>query len=309
MASTTMLVEDPSDPGTFILQTIEIPDMPVDPDSTYIPSEGLRDTRLSWNDDGERFFEAGVDRGVLYLDDADGVVWNGLISVDENPSGGEAVPYYIDGYKYAQPSSPEEFEATIEAYTYPREFASCDGTETMANGLFITQQNRKPFGLSYRTQIGNDVEGSGYGYKLHLVYNAQATPSQKTYSSFSDSTEALNFSWDITTRPKRFEDPSFGVKYGAHLVLDSTLIYPWAMEAVEKVLYGTAEEAARLPTPQELLELFVDNALLKITDNGDGTWTAEGPDSIISMLDSDTFEIDWPSATYVNATTFTISSL
>lgn len=242
-------------------------------------------TKLIWGTVGERFYETGVDRGVLYLDGLSGVPWNGLISVSESPSGGEAQPRYLDGIKYANSSAIEEFNATIEAYTYPEEFAVCDGTTYMAQGLFITQQQRQSFGLSYRTKIGNDIDAADHAYKLHIVYNAQANPAERAYSTTSDDPEASTFSWDITTRPVKFSDPAFGVKYGAHLVLDSRVVYPWAMEAVEKVLYGDENNNARLPSPQELLTLFVDNALLKITDNGDGTWTADGPDSIITILE------------------------
>jgi hypothetical protein len=242
-------------------------------------------TKLIWGNVGTRFYETGVDRGVLYLGgDTTGVPWNGLISVSESPSGGDAKPYYLDGIKYANSNSAEEFEATLEAYTYPEEFAVCDGTTYMAQGLFITQQQRRSFGLSYRTLIGNDIDAADHAYKLHIIYNAQANPASRDYATNSDDPEAMTFSWDITTRPVKFQDPAFGVKYGAHLVLDSRVVYPWAMKAVEDVLYGTADTAARLPSPQELLDLFVDNALLKITDNGDGTWTADGPDTIIEFL-------------------------
>lgn len=266
-------------------------------------------TKLIWGTVGERFYETGVDRGVLYLDGASGVPWNGLISVSESPSGGEAKPYYQDGFKYANSAAPEEFNASIEAYTYPDEFAVCDGTSAMANGLYITQQQRKSFGLSYRTRVGNDVSNIDHGYKIHIIYNAQANPSEKSYSTSSDDPEASTFSWDISTRQTKFEDPSFGVKYGSHLILDSRIIYPWAMEIIEKTLYGDATTEPSLPDPQTLLSLFVDNALLKITDNGDGTWTAVGPDEAITMLNDDTFEINWPSAVMLDEYNYTISSL
>jgi hypothetical protein len=304
------LIEDPNDPGTYLIQTI--------PDNYYSDTRGDYSSGsgggyvspvLSWSKVGERFFEAGVDHGVLYLADEAGVVWNGLIKVSENPSGGESKAYYIDGYKYAEYSSPEEFQLSIEAYTYPEEFTKCDGTELMANGLFITQQRRHPFGLSYRTKIGNDVNGLDHGYKIHLIYNAMAIPSQKDYESFSDSTDPSSFSWDVSTRPKKFEDPAFGVKYGSHLVLDSTKIYPWAMEAVEKVLYGTETSDPRLPEPQELLELFVDNALLQVEDNGDGTWTITGPDDIVTALGNNEFQINWDSVIHITTDDVQISSL
>lgn len=309
--ATPALIEDPNDPGTYLIQSI--PDggsTPTTPGS-YGPGSGSGyiSPKLFWSNTGERFFEAGIDRGVLYRKDHAGVVWNGLISVSENASGGEAKPYYIDGYKYAEASSLEEYESTIEAFTYPEEFEECDGSAAMANGLRITQQFRKPFGISYRTRIGNDINGLDHGYKLHIVYNARATPSERAYAALNESPEASSFSWDVTTRPKKFEDPSFGVKYGSHIVLDSRVVYPWAMEAVEKVLYGTESSDPRLPEPQELLALFVDNALLKITDNGDGTWTASGPDNIIEQLSNTEYTITSESVVQINEDTVQISSL
>lgn len=263
---------------------------------------------LTWGNPGSRYFEAGVDRGVLYLPGEEGVAWTGLISVSESPSGGEATPYYLDGVKYTNSASAEEFEATIEAYTYPDEFAVCDGTvslEQETKGLFATQQKRKPFGLSYRTRVGNDDASTDHAYKIHIIYNAMANPSQKNYETLSDDTEAMPLSWDITTTPISIP----GVYYSSHLIVDSRTAYPWAMEAIEKVLYGSEDTPPVLPTPQELIDLFVENALLKITDNGDGTWTAEGPDEAITMLSTTEFQISWPSAEYVDTTSYTISSL
>lgn len=240
-------------------------------------------TRLTWGNPGERFYETGTDRGVLYVDGV-GVAWNGLVSVDESPSGGSSEPYYIDGVKYLDRSSPEEFEATLEAFTYPDAFASCDGSEQLANGLAISQQRRKAFGLVYRTKVGNDIDGVDHAYKLHIVYNAKAAPTNRGYKTQGDSADPSTFSWKITTRPQKFVDPFFGVMYGAHLVIDSRVTYPWAMQAVEDVLFGSDTAAPTLPGPTELLQLFVDNALLKIVDKGDGSWTAEGPDTILKPL-------------------------
>jgi hypothetical protein len=264
--------------------------------------------KLQWDITGERFYEAGTDLGVLYIDGV-GHPWNGLVSVDQAPSGGEPELYYQDGLPYISASSTEEFKGSIEAYTYPQAFMVCDGSQEIAQGLYISQQNRKEFGLTYRTLIGNDIQELDHGYKLHIIYNCMASPATRSYSSLSDSNDPIIFQWGIKTRPVKFEDAAFGIKYGAHLTLDSREIYPWAMQAVEAVLYGTDETDARLPTPQELLELFVDNALLKITDNGDGTWTAEGPDSIISALSADEFQIDWPSVIALDSDTIQISSL
>jgi hypothetical protein len=265
-------------------------------------------TKLTWDNIGERFYEAGTDRGVLYIDGV-GYAWNGLVSVDQSPSGGDPESFYLDGIPYVTASAPEEFKGSIEAYTFPQEFATCDGSEEIAQGLYIGQQARKPFSFSYRTLVGNDVDELDHGYKIHIIYEAMAGPSKQKNTTLGDKTDPSTFVWDIITRALKFEDPAFGVKYGAHLTLDSREVYPWAMQAVEDVLYGTDTEAPRLPSPSELLALFIDNALLKITDNGDGTWTAEGPDSIISMLDSTKFQIDWPSAVMIDAVSYKISSL
>lgn len=264
-------------------------------------------TQLTWDAVGERFYEVGVDKGVLYVDNV-GYAWNGLISVDENPSGGEPENYYQDGIAYVADAGLEEFKATLQAYTYPNAFEQCDGSHEIAQGLYIGQQNRKEFGLSYRTLVGNDVDEVEHGYKIHIVYNAMVSPTRKAFSTTGDKTDPSSFSWGITTRAVKFEDAAFGFRYGAHLVLDSREVYPWAMAAVEEVLYGTDTEEPRLPTPQELLNLFIDNAVLKITDHGDGTWSAEGPDTVVSMLTADNFQIDWVSAVMIDADTYTVST-
>lgn len=309
--STPALIEDPNDPGTFLIQNI--------PDGYSYSSgsgnygsgsgEGYMSPVLKWSGVGDKLFEAGVDHGVLYVEGKMGVVWNGLISVSENPTGGDTKAYYIDGYKYAEVSSLEEHEGSITAFTYPEEFMECDGTQEMAQGLYISQQRRKPFGMSYRTRIGNDVNSLRHGYKIHLLYNVRATPAEREYESIGEDSEPSDFSWDITTRPKKFEDPAFGVKYGSHIVLDSTKVYPWAMEAVEKVLYGTETSDPRLPEPRELLDLFIDNALLQVEDNGDGTWTITGPDDIVIPLGNNEFEITWDSVIQMNEDEVQISSL
>lgn len=265
-------------------------------------------TEITWGNYGERYYETGVDRGVLYVPGEDGVAWNGLIAVNESPSGGESTPYYIDGVKYANRPSPEEYEATIEAYTYPDEFALCDGSDLIdheSKGLFATQQGRKPFSLSYRTRLGNDDLATNFGYKIHIVYNALASPTDKNYQSISDDPEAIPFSWDITTTPILVNETA----YSSHLVIDTQKAWPWAVEAIEKLLYGSEDTPPTLPTPQELIDLFIDNALLKITDHGDGTWTAEGPDEAITMVNATEFQISWPSAEFIEPDTYTISSL
>lgn len=209
-------------------------------------------TRLSWGTLGERFYEAGVDRGVLYHDGLNGVAWNGLTSVRETPRGGEARPYYIDGFKYINLSSAEEFEAVIEALSHPVEFALADGSLSLSNGLFVTQQPRRPFGLSYRSRVGNDVDGSDHGYKLHIVYNALADPAERENSTLNDNPEPTKLSWAITTTPPFVA----GFRPTSHFVVDSRLTAPELLRDVEDQLYGTSMTQPRLPTPSALIAMF-----------------------------------------------------
>lgn len=209
-------------------------------------------TRLVWDKVGERTFELGVSNGVLYVDGSDGVPWNGLISVAESPSGGDITPYYVDGIKYLNHATTEEFEATVEAYTYPEEFGVCDGTAPVKYGLYATQQPKKSFGLSYQTKIGNDVDGVDHGYKIHLVYDATAAPSSRPNHSMNDSTDPSNFSWKIVTKPPTF----VGYKPTAHFVIDSREVPSDLMNQVTDILYGSSDSAPRLPSVPELLFIF-----------------------------------------------------
>jgi hypothetical protein len=212
---------------------------------------------LVWDQVGERFYETGVDHGVLYIPDdtgvyALGVPWNGLTTVTESPSGADANPQYADNIKYLNLLSAEEFGGTIEAFTYPDEFAQCDGTGVPAPGVAVGQQNRKMFGLSYRTKVGNDVEGVDFGYKVHMIYGAQAAPSEKAYATINDSPEALAFSWAITTTPAPV---SGGHKPTALIVVDSTVVDSADLKTLEDQLYG-ATAAAMLPSPDEVIAIF-----------------------------------------------------
>lgn len=208
-------------------------------------------TQLLWDQVGERFYETGVDRGVLYLDNA-GFAWNGLISVQENSSGGDPQPYYVDGYKYANVAASEEFQATIEAFSAPKEFGVCDGVVEVYSGLFATQQRRRSFGLSYRTKIGNDVDGLDHGYKIHLVYNALAAPSERNNQTVKDTAEPTTLSWAITTRAPQVA----ALKPTAHFVIDSTKTDPSVLAELEDILYGTVSTDPVFPSPEELIELF-----------------------------------------------------
>jgi hypothetical protein len=214
-------------------------------------------SKLVWDQTGERFYETGVKQGVLYPQETDGtyptgVAWNGLTAVTESPSGAEPTPIYADDIKYLNLLSAEEFGATIEAYTYPDEFAQCDGSAEIATGVMIGQQNRKVFGLSYKTTLGNDVDGNDHGYKLHIIYGALAAPSEKGYSTINDSPEAITFSWEITTTPVSVT----GFKPTASIVIDSTKVDAADLEALEEILYGTIDNDPYLPLPDEISSLF-----------------------------------------------------
>lgn len=217
---------------------------------------------LTWDQVGDRFYETGVDHGVLYLPDAAGVynkgyAWNGLTTVTESPSGAESNPQYADNIKYLNLISAEQFGATIEAYTYPDEFAECDGTAAPAVGVAVGQQGRKQFGLCYRSKLGNDVDGADHGYKLHLVYGCQAAPSEKAYATINDSPEAITFSWDITTTPVPFSDvANDDLKPTALIVIDSTKVDPANLASLEDLLYGSGAIEAALPTPDAVIALF-----------------------------------------------------
>lgn len=214
-------------------------------------------TKLTWDEVGKRYYEAGIKRGVLYLQSKDGtypegVAWSGITGVTEAPSGAEATPLYADDIKYLNLRSVEEFGATIEAYTYPDEFEKCDGSASLGEGITVGQQTRSPFGLCYRTAVGNDTEYEDYGYKLHLVYGAQVSPSQKGFSTINNSPDAITFSWEMTTTP--VEVPN--MKPSASITIDSTKVDKVVMDKLEEVLYGTDEAEARLPLPTELAELI-----------------------------------------------------
>ena len=222
-------------------------------------------SKIVWDKTGERTYETGIDRGVLYPQAIGGtypkgVAWNGLTTVTESPSGAEANPQYADNIKYLNLISAEEFGATVEAFTYPDEFAICDGSAEPSVGLVLGQQARKQFGLCYRTVLGNDTEGQDHGYKLHLIYNALAAPSEKGYSSINDSPEAISFSWEISTTPIEID----GYRPAASITIDSTKVDKTKLAALEVILYGKdaaidpAAEAVdpRLPLPAEIITLL-----------------------------------------------------
>ena len=210
--------------------------------------------KLTWDQTGQKIYETGVDHGVLYPASEGtypkGVAWNGLTNVTESPSGAEPSPIYADNIKYVNLMSAEEFGATVEAYTYPDEFAECDGSTELTKGVYAGQQPRKTFGLCYRTKIGNDVDGDDHGYKLHLIYGALAAPSERAYATVNDSPEATTFSWELSTTPVEVT----GGKPTACLTIDSTKVDATKLAALEKILYGDDDTEARLPLPNEVAE-------------------------------------------------------
>lgn len=217
--------------------------------------------RLEWDKIGEHIYETGVDHGVLYPIQADntyskGVAWNGLTGVTQSPSGADETKIFADNIKYLSLRAAEDFGATITAYTYPDEWAACDGSAEVATGVVIGQQTRKTFGFSYRTLVGNDTNGTDYGYKIHLIYGATASPSERAYNTVNESPEAIEFSWEMST--VAVDVPGF--KPAAHLEVDSTKADAAALKALEDILYGTENAEARLPLPREVMEIFESNS-------------------------------------------------
>lgn len=246
--------------------------------------------RLIWSPDG---YSAGVDRGVLYLEDNIGVVWNGLISVEEAPGASALTPLYFDGKVYAVFGEGENYLPTVTAFTYPKEFELYDGTRDI-----LGKQPRRNFGFCYRETLDD-------GYILHLVYNALAEPIVKKYQTNDDSPDPSSFSWKFQTRPENFP----GGKPAAHFLVDSRLSNPYALKKLEDALYGSDTNSPYLPTIDEVIDFFEDFVILKITNHGDGTWTAEGPDDVVYMVGPTEFGINWPSLTYLDAVTYEVSSL
>lgn len=222
-------------------------------------------TQLAWDQVGQRTYETGVDHGVLYLPNAGGVydsgfAWNGLVTVTESPSGAEATPQYADNIKYLNLTSAEEFGGTVEAFTYPPEFAECDGSAVFEGGIAVGQQTRRMFGLSYRTILGNDLAGNDYGYKIHLVYGATVAPSERAYGTVNDSPEPITFSWEFTTNPVGIGTINGKVyKPSATLTIPSVGVDPDALADLEAVLYGTSGTDPSLPLPADVIAMFANS--------------------------------------------------
>lgn len=244
-------------------------------------------TRILWDQPGEKRYETGVSKGVLYLPDntgaySDGVPWNGLTTITESPSGAESNPQYADNIKYINLLSAEEFAATIEALTYPVEFEECDGT-AIINGIAVGQQNRRPFGLSYQTLVGNDLENTDHGYKIHLIYGATAAPSEKAFATVNDSPEAITFSWETNTTPVPVGTIN-GKEYKptSTLVIDSTRVPSATLATLENILYGTAGTDPRMPLPEEVITLFA-GSVTEVTLNGANAPTYNSSTHVVTL--------------------------
>lgn len=259
--------------------------------------------QLTWDRVGERFYELGVDRGVLYVDNV-GYAWNGLVSIDESPTGGDPQPFYLDGEKYLNLAAREEFEATINAYYSPEQFDQCDGVMSPAKGLFASQQRRKSFGLCYRTKIGNDVDGQDHGYKIHIIYNALVAPSKRNRSTIDDNVEVPVLSWPVTTKPV----PVPGMMRSAHFVIDSTEAGPNALATVEDLLYGTSSTNPSLPTVQDLIDIFANSEEFVVTDLGNGEWQIDGSVEDISNIGGGLYQITNDTVVPIDADSTEISS-
>lgn len=260
---------------------------------------------LTWDDVGERIFQSGVDRGVLYLQDGTAVPWNGLTGIEDSSSG-ELKSYYLDGVKYLENLTPRDFVGRLKAFTYPDEFDTVNGINKFSEGLEIYEQPSKSFNLSYRTKIGNDIDGADHGYKIHLLYNVLAQPDTVEYVTANESGIApIEFAWTLTGTPKKIPD----FRPTVHIAIDSRNTSPEILSILEDKLYGTEQSAASFPSFLEVMQYFGYKGALLIIDHGDGTWTAiDSSNSYIIMLDSTMFLIDKADVTYLNEVTYTISS-
>jgi hypothetical protein len=260
---------------------------------------------LVWDQVGERFFEAGVDRAVLYMPDGSVHPWNGLISVTEKTDGIESAAMFFDGVKYADVLALGNFAASIRAYTYPDEFLEFEGVSEVGNGLFVTNQQPARFGLSYRTKIGSDTETGDEHYKIHVLYNLTATPSDKNYQTLTAEASAIEFEWSVTSIPEKLP----GFRPTAHIIIDTRHMSPVLLADLESTLYGDEFRSPKLPPISTLTSFIGEWVIIRITDNYDGTWTATGPDDLVFMLDATTFQINQAAAVYLDLNTYQIGNL
>jgi hypothetical protein len=259
---------------------------------------------LVWDQIGDRLYETGVSKGVLYKDDGFGVVWNGLTAVEEDVST-QVEAVYFDGVKFNDIVTVGDFSAVLRAFTYPDEFLPYEGTFKDQTGFYVMNQPQGRFGLSYQTEIGDDINGIESGYKIHVVYNLTAVPSQRAYNTFSEDIEPIEFEWSLTSVPEEVEF----YRPTAHIIFNSREMDPNLLKDLEEILYGSEDSDPRLPPLKGLATFIRKWDRLIITDHGDGTWTAESNvEGIITMLDATTFEITSDTAVYLDADTYEISS-
>jgi hypothetical protein len=260
---------------------------------------------LKWDQTSDRVYQTGIDRGVLYLHDGTAVVWNGLIDIEES-SNSELKSFFLDGVKYLENLSPGDFIGKLKAFTYPDEFDSVNGIGTVAPGMSLYEQSPKSFNLSYRTRIGNDVEGTDYGYKIHILYNVFANPDSYSFDTFQESEiQPIEFGWTLTGTPPKIKK----FRPTVHISIDSVTTPPNILKMLERQLYGTAISSPILPSIQDVAEFFGYLGALLIVDHGNGTWSAiDDPDAYITMIDPTSFQIDNVDATYSDPDTYDVSS-
>jgi hypothetical protein len=259
---------------------------------------------LEWDQIGERIYQTGVDRGVLYLHDGTVVPWNGLINIEES-SNAELKSFFLDGVKYLENLSPSDFLGKLQAFTYPDEFDLVNGIGHVAPGMAIHEQPPKSFNLSYRTKIGNDLEGEEYGYKIHILYNVLANPDTQAFATLQDSVQPSTFGWTLTGTPQKLDK----FRPTVHISIDSRTTPPQILELVEKTLYGTPTHIPSLPSITEIGEYFGYRGALLIIDFGDGSWMAiDESDTYINMINPTTFQIDGADAEYLDLVTYKVSS-
>lgn len=262
-------------------------------------------TKLAWDQSTQRYYETGLDRGVLYLPDGTVAAWNGLISLEEDFSSDTSTPYFVDGVKYLDTAVNGDFAGTLSAFTFPDEFLQCEGYQFINAGFAADEQEASPFSLAFRTLVGNDVN-SQLAYKLHICYNLTAATQDVTNVTTGGDASAVTFSWAVTGVP----EPITGFAPTVHIELDSRYIHARLLSAIEDILYGTDTTDPQLPSLQDLFAFATSWALITIIDNGDGTWTATGPDDLVYLTEGDTteFEIDGADVTYIDADTYTVQT-
>jgi hypothetical protein len=259
---------------------------------------------LVWDQIGDRTYETGVSKGVLYEADGHGVSWNGLTSLEESISSSSTAVYF-DGIKFNDIVTPGDFSAVMRAFTYPEEFLKYEGTQEEQEGLYILQQPQQRFGLSYQTKIGNDVDGPSAGYKIHILYNLTAVPSNRSYQTLGLDVTPLEFEWTITAIPEELDN----YRPTAHIIFDSTKLDPNLLADIEDILYGSEDNDAHLPPLKGFISFIRKWDRLIITGHGNGTWTAESDiEGVIIMLDETTFQIESDTVVWLDADTYQISS-